>query len=455
VSSDWRRHFDENRSVWLAGKEPYHPCPPLAADRSADVVILGGGFTGMATAYHLSRRFPEKGMVLLEAREIGNGASGRNGGQMLNWVNGFDPSTPEEAKRIYDATREGIESILGIVAEHRLPVPLTNAGHYEIFTTPRAADAGQELLAQLQGSGVPLRFVCGRDLGAAIDLEGVEGAIFDPGSGTLDGLAYLRSLRPVLEKQGVSIFEGTPAVRLREGRTLEVETPGGSVRAAAAVLATNAYTRELGYFRSALIPLHSHVIATGPRPPEEWASRGWKKGASFIDDRSRISYGTLTPDGRVLFGGGSNSAYQYLFGNRTHSPGPSDASVESMRRQLLRYLPRLEGVPITHRWSGPVALTLSRLPAIGVRGAHRNLYFALGYSGHGITLANLAGKILSDLYAGSEERWQGLPFYERKPRFIPPEPLRFLGYQGYTRLTGRSPRIRERAERTDRTVSLR
>jgi glycine/D-amino acid oxidase-like deaminating enzyme len=443
VRSDWRRHFDENRSAWLAGKEPYEPAPRFAADRSADVVIIGGGFTGMATAYHLSRRFPEKDIVLIEAREIGNGASGRNGGQMLNWVNGLDPSTPEEAKRIYEATREGIESILTIVAEHRLSVPLTSAGHFEVFTAARAADASEEALERLKGGGIPLRFVRGRELHEAIDLEGVEGAIFDPGSGTLDGLAYLRSLRPVLEKQGVRIFEGTPALRVREGREIEVETPGGCVRAPSAVLATNAYTPRLGYFRSALVPLHSHALATAPRPPEEWASRGWKKGASFIDDRSRISYGTLTPDGRVLFGGGSNSAYQYLFGNRTRSSGPSEASVENMRLQLLRYLPRLEGVPITHRWSGPVALTLSRLPAIGVRGAHRNLFFALGYSGHGITLANLAGKILTDLYAGSDERWRGLPFYGRKPRYIPPEPLRFLGYQGYTRLTGRSPRIRE------------
>ena len=114
-----------------------------------------------------------------------------------------------------------------------------------------------------------------------------------------------------------------------------------------------------------------------------------------------------------------------------------------MRSRLLAYLPRLEGVSITHRWSGPVALTLSRLPTIGVRGAHRNLYFALGYSGHGITLSNLAGKVLTDVYSGADERWRGLPFYDRRLRYVPPEPLRFLGYHAYTRLTGRSPRVHE------------
>ena len=98
----WARHFDENRSVWLADKRAYDRAPELATSRSADVVVIGGGFTGLSTAYHLSKRFPEKGIVLIEAREIGNGASGRNGGQMLNWVHGFDPRSPEEAKRIYD-----------------------------------------------------------------------------------------------------------------------------------------------------------------------------------------------------------------------------------------------------------------------------------------------------------------------------------------------------------------
>src|SRR3989304_8004464 len=110
--------------------------------------------------------------------------------------------------------------------------------------------------------------------------------------------------------------------------------------------------------------------------------------------------------GGVLFGGGSNPAYQYVYANGTRSEGPSDRAVEDMRLRLLGYLPRLEGVSITHRWSGPVALTLSRLPPMGGRGSHRNLYFALGYSGHGITLSNLAGKVLSDLYSGSGERWR-------------------------------------------------
>jgi gamma-glutamylputrescine oxidase len=437
----WSRHFDENRSVWLAEKEPYVRAEALGCNLTADVVIIGGGFTGISTAYHLSKRFPEKGIVLIEAREIANGASGRNGGQMLNWVHGFDPRSPEEAKRIYDATREGIETVLGIVAEHQLRVPVRCEGHLDLLTSARAAEESEKALQEIEGSGVPLRFLERKELSEKIELEGVEGAVFDPGSGELDGLAYLRALRPVLEARGVSIFEGTPALRVREGRTIEVETPAGTIRARAAVLATNAYTPHLGYFRSGIVPLHSHVLATEPLSRDEWALRGWKSGANFIDDRSRISYGTMTASGRVLFGGGSNSAYQYVYANGTRSQGPGELAASDMRLRLLGYLPRLAGVSISCRWSGPVALTLSRLPTMGVRGSHRNLYFALGYSGHGVTLANLAGKVLTDLFSGSDERWRGLPFYEQKLRYVPSEPFRFLGYHAYTRITGRSPRV--------------
>ncbi len=443
MSRHWARHFDENRSVWLADKAAYERAPALSSTRSADVVIIGGGFTGLATAYHLSKRFPEKGIVVIDAREIGNGASGRNGGQMLNWVHGFDPRSPEEAKRIYDATRGGIESVLAIVAEHGLRVPFRREGHLDVVTSARAADESEKALEEIEGSGVPLRFLSRKDLLEKIALDGVEGAIFDPGSGEIDGLAYLRALRPILEARGVALFEGTPALRIREGRTIEVDTPEGTLRAQAAVLATNAYTPHLGYFRSGIVPLHSHAIATEPLSREEWTRRGWKSGVNFIDDRSRISYGTMTAGGRVLFGGGSNTAYQYVYANGTRSDGPRGRAVEDMRRRLVDYLPGLEGVAITHRWSGPVALTLSRLPTMGVRSAYRNLYFALGYSGHGITLSNLAGQVLTDLYSSSDERWRGLPFYDRTLRYIPPEPLRFLGYHAYTRLTGRSPRVYE------------
>jgi glycine/D-amino acid oxidase-like deaminating enzyme len=209
------------------------------------------------------------------------------------------------------------------------------------------------------------------------------------------------------------------------------------------VLATNAYTPTLGYFRSGILPLHSHVVATAPLSAETWRRLGWSPHDGFSDDRDRIGYGARTAAGRLLFGGGANGAYTYRFGGSTSMSSPSAHAFATVERRLGDYLPALD-VPgtVAHRWSGPLAITLDRVCSIGVTGEHANVYYALGYSGHGIGLAALAGRVLCDLYSGDHAPWRALPFYQKRLLPMPAEPLRWLGYHAYTRLTGRSPRRR-------------
>jgi glycine/D-amino acid oxidase-like deaminating enzyme len=294
---------------------------------------------------------------------------------------------------------------------------------------------------RLRGAGVPLRFLDRAEARKYIELEGMEAAILDPEAGHLDGVDLLRGMKPLLETAGVSIHEDTPVLEIREGQVLELRTPGGTVRADALVLGTNAYTPALGYFGSAIVPVHSHLVSTERRTEAQWQALGWAPQPSgFSDDRARLSYGVRTRQGALVFGGGSNPAYGYLYGGRTALGAPSERAARAVEAQLRGYLPSTRDLRIARRWSGAVALTLSRVCTMGVRGAHRNVFYALGYSGHGITLANLAGRVLTDLYAGEAERWRGLPFVQQQLLRIPPEPLRWIGYQGYTRLTGRSPR---------------
>jgi glycine/D-amino acid oxidase-like deaminating enzyme len=170
------------------------------------------------------------------------------------------------------------------------------------------------------------------------------------------------------------------------------------------------------------------------------AGAGFGAVAGFSDDRPRLAYASVDLDGRVIFGGGSTAAYGYRFGNATRcETRPGDAAERVLRRTLAEYFPALADVPIRHRWSGPLGLTLARHCAIGVMGAHANVYYALGYSGHGVVLANLAGRVLTDLYAGDHDPWRGHAFYMKRPTGIPPEPFRWLGYKLITGLTGRSP----------------
>jgi glycine/D-amino acid oxidase-like deaminating enzyme len=431
--------IDQNRAAWVAEAEPARPAPRLSTRITTEIVIIGGGLTGVSTAWHLSQRRPGLGIVLLEAEVLGNGARGRNGGQVLNWINGVTTEDPARLQRLHATTRAGIDLAEDLARRYAPPGTFRRQGCLEIYTESSRAEAAHARAERLARAGIPAQFI-GSD---ALRIAAARGAILDPLAGRLNGFALLQAMRPVLAAQGVAVHEHTPVLRIREGPTVTLTTPAGEVRAHALVLATNAYTPALGYFRSHILPLHSHVVATAPLRPDLWARIGWDQWDGFTDDLDRIAYGSRTPGGRLLFGGGGNLAYSYRFGGAVAFPDreehPAWGFVGAVMR---RYFPGLGDTPIAHRWSGTLAITLDRVCAMGVRGAHRNIYYALGYSGHGIALALLAGRVLADLHEGNHEAWRDLPFYQRRLRPLPPEPLRWLAYQAYTRLTGRSPRQR-------------
>jgi glycine/D-amino acid oxidase-like deaminating enzyme len=272
-------------------------------------------------------------------------------------------------------------------------------------------------------------------------MHGAHGAVLDPLAGRLNGFALLQALRPVLREDGVVLHEGTLVRRIRPGREILLETAEGEVRARALVLATNGYTPALGFFRLGLLPLHSHVLATEPLADPDWKRIGWGRWDGFTDDLDRIAYACRTPGGRLLFGGGGNAAYSYRLGGAPVASARAEArAIPLMRSVLTRYFPGVAGAKGELRWSGLLALTLDRICTMGVGGRHRNVYHALGYSGHGVALALLAGRVLADLYAGNHEAWRDQPFYQKRLTPFPPEPVRWLGYQVITRVTGKSPR---------------
>ena len=437
--------IDANQSVWTVETPDYQAGAPLTQHISADLAIIGGGFTGTSTAYTFSRRYPEKRVVLLEARSLANGASGRNGGMLLNGVT--DPlsyATPEMTQRVYETTCAGMDDILALIQRHNLKVSHRVDGTVTIYTDSERAETAHAEVEEQRKLGIPVEFLDAATLTQKLKLQGAKGAVLDPHSGQLNGAQLVRGLRPVLVEQGVEIYEQTPVLKIHEGSTIRLVTPQGEVQAKAIVLATNGYTGTLGYFRDALFPLHSHVFATAPLTSEQLEAIGWKAFAGYSDDYDRISYSSLTSDGRIIFGGGSNASYAYLFGDCTAYPGTPDSAArnfQKMRETMTDYLPASHDLPITHRWTGTLGITLRRNNLMGVRGEHKNVYYALGYCGHGVTLANMAGQVLTDLYSGSDERWRGLPFHQPDYARIPPEPFRWIGYQLVSRLTGKSPRV--------------
>jgi glycine/D-amino acid oxidase-like deaminating enzyme len=430
---------DPNRSVWVAESAPPEPAPPLVGRLATDVAIVGGGFTGVSTAWHLRQRQPGLGIALLEAGVLGQGASGRNGGQVLHWINGFEPKTEDELRRVHAATGAGIDIAEQLAARFAPPGTFRRQGALEVYTDAGRAEGAAQRVETLRAAGIPAEFLPESRLG----IHGAKGAVFDPLAGRLNGFALLQALRPVLRDQGVALYEGTRVLRVQTGREIALETAQGEVRAKALVLATNGYTPALGFFRLGLLPLHSHVIATEPLGEDDWRRIGWGDFDGFTDDLDRIAYAARTPGGRLLLGGGGNAAYSYRLGSRpVATPRAEARATPFMQGVLARYFPGVAERKIEHRWAGTLALTLDRICSMGVRGRHRNVYHALGYSGHGVALGLLAGRVLADLYEGNHEAWRDQPFYQKRLTPFPPEPVRWLGYQVITRLTGKSPRRR-------------
>lgn len=427
-------HFDDNTSAWVHGKPADRPCAPLEGERELDVAIIGGGFAGVSAARAFAARHPQLGVGLLEAKSLGNGASGRNGGMVLNWVNGHSSKDPEELKRVFDVTRGAIDGI-----EARAPVgAFSRSGCLEVYTDAKRAEKAEAQVQRLAQAGVPVRWLDRTAMGQRARVQGGHGAILDPTAGTLDGVAYLRAERDALLRAGVQIFEGTPVLRVETGSVCTLTTPNGRVRARTIVLATNAWTPLLGFFRDGILPLHSHAVATGPLDEAARAALSWGEVGGFSDDLDRISYASLSASAGLLFGGGSNASYAYQYGGPTVFQGDPAAGFAAVQQRLGAYLPGAP--PIRHRWTGSLGVTLSRICTMGVLSGQPNVLYALGFSGHGIALANLSGDVLVDLYDQETARWHGLPFFQQRLLPIPPEPLRWLGYQGFTRLTGKSPR---------------
>jgi glycine/D-amino acid oxidase-like deaminating enzyme len=424
--------IDNNISYWIANNPEYCPLPALTKNITADLAIIGGGFTGVSTAYHFKHRYPEKRVVLLEAKALANGASGRSGGQMLNWIYGT-PRDDEMLRHVYQVTRAAMDGIEAIIREHSLQVSYRRDGIVRVLTCSRNAEQAHADVERLQKLDIPVQYLDKQALSQHIDVQGAYGASFDPSEGQINGAQFVRAMRPVLISMGVDVYEQTPVLSVHEGRTILLRTPQAEVHAEAIVLATNAYTPHLGYFRNMIVPIISHVFATTALSAEQLKEIGWHNGAGLDNDHIRLSYLSLTKEGCIVFGG-SATGFDYLYNNGVSFPPPK-IQLDKMRRALSSILPASDHLVLSHRWSGAVALNSSGVSgSFGVRGEYRNIFYAVGYNGHGVTLSNLAGRVLTDIYSGNDQQWRGLPFYQPRALPMPPEPFRWLGAQLYMKV---------------------
>jgi glycine/D-amino acid oxidase-like deaminating enzyme len=420
--------------------------PALARDMDADVAIVGGGYTGLWTAYALKEADPGLRVVIVEREHVGFGASGRNGGFCYD---GF-AAGPERVEAMSDlatardwgaALRETIEVVGEVSRKHNIGCDFHQGGTIEFLTNGGQLERAREDVAAAHHYGWTEQDL--KSLTAAVSLEigraaDVLGGMWSPQAASIQPAKLAHGLAGVIEGWGVEIFENTPAASIEPG---VVTTVGGRVKAPFIVRATEGYTAELDGHKRRLAPLYSLMIATEPLSDSLWDEIGLTNMETFGDLRHLVTYGQRTADGRIAFGG---RGAPYDYGSRVRRNAEFDVAAFTMvRAGLVKIFPQLEDTTITHRWGGVLGVTRNWIPTAGLD-QKTGLAWAGGYVGAGVAVANLAGRTLADLIRGEETRLTRFPWVNHHVRNWEPEPLRWLGINGALQIMKRADAAEDR-----------
>jgi len=415
------------------GDPPAHL--PLTGRTDADVAIVGGGYTGLWTAYRLLESDPQLRVVLLEMDVCGSGPSGRNGGFVNSWWD--ELGLLRElfgGDRALACAREVASSVAEIGAwceRHAIDAHYRRGGMLTVSTTPLHDGAWRGSTRAARELEVPDAY---REMDAGEVAQRCRSPVFRSGAlmadaATIHPARLARGLRAVCAARGALIHERTRVRSLRrEGSAVrlltESENGAGEVRAGQVVLATNAWSAGWRPFRRSLVTWSSWMVRTDPIPDLIEERLGWTGGESIIDARFTVHYFHVTADGRIAFGaGGGRPGY----GGRIGRSFVDDLAAG--RRAAVgfrRIFPQLADVPLTDMWGGPIDVSADHLPRFGTLPGGR-VHFGFGYSGNGVAPSHLGGRILAALALGSDEPITRLPIVGAVPHRFPPEPLRYPG----------------------------
>jgi glycine/D-amino acid oxidase-like deaminating enzyme len=412
-------------SLAESGTDDLAPRAALPGDLDADVAIVGGGLTGLWTAYYLARAAPTLRIAVLEKTIAGFGASGRNGG----WCSALFPASAEALERRHGrdaavamrrAMVETVDEVGRVVAAERIDCDFVRGGTVAFARSDvqlRAARAEAEDAARF---GVDLVELWGSDTiprGAA----GAIGATFDPACARVQPAKLVRGLATAVEALGVTIYEGTEVLDWGQHR---VTTARGTVTAPVVVIATEGYGATLPKTRRRILPLYSLMIATEPLDDDAWREIGIEHGQTFTDFRHLLIYGQRTADNRFAFGG---RGARYHWGSSIRAGYDSVPHVfDHLHKTLVDLFPAASDAAVTHRWGGPLGVPRD-WHATATYDRASGIAFAGGYVGDGLSTTNLAGRTLTDLILERDTELTGLPWANHSSPDWEPEPLRFIG----------------------------
>ncbi len=405
--------------------------PELQGERAADVVVVGGGYTGMWAAWHVKRLEPEASVVVLEAGRCGEGPSGRNGG----FCNVMWFSLPNMRRRWGDvaalavarAAEDAVAGIGEFCEAEGVDAWFRHGGYLQVSTAAAHDGVWGEALAACRelGAAGALEPLTAEQVAERCSSPAFRGGAFYPNSATVQPARLAQGLRERLLRCGVEIHEHSPVTRLAgSGTGVEAHTSGGAVRSRAAILAVGAAAKApTAPLRNKLTVASSHIVLTEP-VPELLEEIGWTGGECITDSRALIDYFRTTPDGRIAFGWGGG---RIAMGARLHGRAELDAQVVAEAAEhLWTYFPGLEGKALTHAWGGPIDASPTHLPLVLPLQGNR-AFAAAGYTGNGVGPSHMVGRTLASLALDRRDDASRLAFVDPSPPRVPPEPFHWLG----------------------------
>ncbi len=414
-------------SFWLESS-PYGENGPLIGEAKADVTIVGGGFTGLSSAYYVKEAHPELEVVLLEAEVVGYGASGRNGGfsmPLMGWdITYLVYLFKEKGIKAHHYMLGCVRRLKELVEKEKIDCDLEYNGLMVLAMNDFQMRQLESNARYFEKAGChDVELLTGDDFKARLNSAWHVGALYEPDTAILNPAKLAREMKRVIESRGVKVYERSPVHKITPGKKVIIETEKGKVVSDRAVLGLNAFGQRLRIRPYTYVPMYTYIVLTEPLSDSLYKEVGWTGREGIEDKRQLVHYMRPTADNRILLGGRDAP---YYFGNKTEGKQSHKKIFEGLESDLKGMFPCLKDAKITHRWGGPVAITLAFVPMFGHYKGHENITYGMGYCGHGVALSTSAGLITRELLfnPGSSELDE-LLFVHNTPGLIPPEPFRY------------------------------
>jgi glycine/D-amino acid oxidase-like deaminating enzyme len=423
----------EEKAFWLRNYGAYQPNPPLDADLTADVAIIGGGFTGLNTAWQFKKDNPNARVVVLESEIVGYGASGRNGGFSMKLF-GLEPEITVlrwGEQRMIEAHRymqKSVAYVKQLIEENELQSDYEHSGFLRVSYCKKQLKRLEKTYELFQKLGIDddMHWCNGEDLRQEFQTERYIGGMYESESGIFDPCKQVREIKRIAQEAGAEIFEMSPVSAIEhQGDRVVLTTSQGKVTAEKVVIATNAWSRLIKSsekLKSRQFPLWTYQVVTEPLSEKQWQSIGWEKRQSLEDNRQFVHYFRPTADGRITMGGGDIQTPDSECMDRDFAP----EIWRHCEAHLKWIYPQLDDVKIEYRWGGPVSVNIDFTPEISFLNDERIIYSG-GCIGHGVSLTHLNGRLIADLLNGDKTELTDFWIVNRKALKLPGNRVSYLG----------------------------